>query len=117
MIDARLCLLLAFEDAEVTVETLRLERIQIARKEGKRIAAHSAQFSSSERVPSTAGLRRRGDSLRAARRLCSTRTVEDRTRRSARLSAFAEATADRRTLGGGWSAERSARPPSKMANG
>src|SRR5206468_6694584 len=31
--------------------------------------------------------------------------------RSARLSAFAEATADRRSLGGGWSAERPGEPP------
>src|SRR6267142_7210543 len=46
MIEARLWLLLAFEDAEVTVETVGLERIQFRGEMSKGIAPHRSSVSS-----------------------------------------------------------------------
>src|SRR5581483_3086829 len=45
--------LLAFEDAEMTVEALLLQGVEFGLEKRKRVAAHAAQFSSPETTPST----------------------------------------------------------------
>jgi hypothetical protein len=48
MVERALVALFAFENAEMTIESLLLERVKLAGQVIERVAAHAAQCSSSE---------------------------------------------------------------------